>query len=67
MEIVAEDYTDFFVAGDHFGVLSGGEPGRVILETRAFQIEFSGPYAYLRIVDGEIVAQQGTIKAAAAK
>ena len=61
MEIVAEDYTDFFVAGDHFGVLSGGEPGRVILETPAFSIEFSGPYAYFRVVDGELLTQQGNI------
>ena len=67
MEINADGFTDYFIYIDHFIALRGGDPGRAILETRAFRIEFSGPYAYLRIVDGEIVAQQGTIKAAAAK
>ena len=48
--------------GDHFIALRGGEPGRAILTTPAFRVEFSGPYAYLRMVDGKIVATQGDVK-----
>jgi len=63
-EITAEDYTDYFIFINHFVALWAGEPGRSILSTPAFELEFSGPYAYLRIVDGKITAQQGDIKTA---
>jgi len=64
MEINGDGFADYFIYIDHFITLRGGEPGRAILETPAFRVEFSGPYAYLRISEGELVAQQGTIKRA---
>jgi len=63
-EIQAKDYTDYFIYIDHFIALRGGEPGRAILETSTFRVEFSGPYAYLRVADRKIRAQQGDIKTA---
>jgi len=64
VEVTGEGFTDYFIYIDHFIALRGGEPGRVILETPAFRVEFSGPYAYLRLSEGELVAQQGNIKTA---
>lgn len=55
MEVQGEDFIDYFIA------LRGGEPGRVILTTPAFRVEFSGPYVWLRLVDGKISATQGKI------
>jgi len=64
VEIRSEDFTDYFIYVDHFIALRAGEPGRAILETPAFRLEFSGPYVYLRMSNGELVAQQGNITSA---
>jgi len=63
MEVKTDEFTDYFVYVDHFTALRGGEPGRAVLETPAFRLEFSGPYAYLKVSEGELVAQQGDIRA----
>ncbi|NIA06434.1 MAG: hypothetical protein GWP14_02160 [Actinobacteria bacterium] len=62
MEIKADDFTDYFVYIDHFIARRGGEPGRAVLETPVFRIDFSGPYAYFRIVSGKVAAKQGNLK-----
>ncbi len=61
VEIQGEDFIDYFIYIDHFIALRGGEPGRTILTTPAFRVEFSGPYVWLRQVDGKISATQGKI------
>jgi hypothetical protein len=61
IEVRSEGFTDYFVYVDHPAVLRGGEPGRVKMETPFFNIDFSGAYAWLRRVNGEIAARQGTI------
>jgi len=64
VEVQGEDFTDYFVYIDHFIALRGGEPGRAILETPIFRVDFTGPYVYLRVADGRIVAAQGEISSA---
>ena len=66
MEITADTFKDYFIYIDHVIVLRAGEPGEAVFRTRAFRIEFTGPYAYLRMVEGMIVAHQGQITDAVA-
>ena len=67
IEVRSEGFSDYFVCVDHLARLRGGEPGRVKMETPFFNVDFSGAYAWLRWVNGEIVARQGTIESLEAK
>ena len=61
--VEADGFTDYFIYVDHYAALRGREPGHVTLETPVFRVGFSGPYAYLRLGDGRVQAQQGDIDA----
>ena len=61
--VEAAGFTDYFIYVDHYAALRGREPGHVTLETPVFRVGFSGPYAYLRLGDGRVQAQQGDIDA----
>ncbi len=41
-------------------------PGRAVLETPAFRVDFRGAYVYLRMVEGKVAAVQGKVEEAVA-